>query len=171
MTLTITFDPAFSVSRPFDRALGDDARKLRGIAHQLPDSSPSIASGSRYDAVLGALTSAFEQSQQASWDGYHARPADFSAMVYAIDLIQRLPSSLPFPEVGVDTDGHIALEWDYDPRKILSLRVAGDGTIHYAGLDGLAVFHGTEILEDGIPEPISVAIERVSPGAPILAAA
>lgn len=171
MTLTLTFPAPLPGLRPFDRALSDDARALRRAASQPVDSSPSIASGFRYEAVLEALKSAFEESQVQSWDGYGARPADFSAIVYAIDLIQKLPSSLPLPEVGVDSEGYVALEWDYHPRRILSLRVAGDGTVHYAGLDGLAVFHGTEILADRIPEAICVAIERVSPATPFLSAA
>ena len=171
MTLTLAFHAAYPSIRHFDRALGDDARALRNAASEPADASPSIGAGSRYEAALEALTSAFQESQRPSWDGYGARAANFSAVVYAIDIIQQLPSPVPSPEVGFDSDGYVALEWDFHPRRVLSLRVGGDGTVHYAGLDGLAVFHGTEILEERIPGTIHVAIERVSPGSYELAAA
>jgi len=167
MTLALAYEPTFYVPRPFDTALGDDARALRRIGDNLPYSSPSIGSSTRHEAILEALTSAFQESDVPGWDGYGARPAQFSAMLYAIDFIQRLPPSFPIPDVGVDKDGDIALEWDYEPRRLLSIRVASDGTMHYAGLSGLAIFNGTEVLSEGIPEPVSVAIGRVTSAAAI----
>ena len=158
MTLALTLDRA----RHLDRGLSEDALALRRVMMWRADFSPSISTTSRLEAVHTALMSAFGQSKAASWDGYNALPADIGSLIYAIHFMQQLPASQPIPEVGVDPDGLVALDWDYEPRRILSVRVANDGTIHYAGLDGSAVFHGTEILREGIPEAISAAISRVT---------
>lgn len=162
MTLTLTLDRPSSLPRPLDRGLSDDALALRRLMMWQADFSPSISTTSRLEAVQAALMSAFGYSQTTDWDGYDALPADIGSLIYALHFMQQLPPSLPIPEVGIDPDGLIALDWDYEPRRILSVRVANDGTIHYAGLDGSAIFHGTEILREGIPEVVSTAISRVT---------
>jgi hypothetical protein len=107
------------------------------------------------------LVNVFMESQNEDWDGYGGKPAESSALFYSNHFINQLSPDIPTPEFGVDTDGDIAIEWDLDPRRILSIRVSRDGTLNYAGLIGHKTFFGTETLSERIPKSISQGLERV----------
>lgn len=159
MTYALTLGwPAPALDRGFSgtaRAVGPNVAAIWAGA------TPSIAAEERRRAAIRSLQSALSGAQEDGWDGYQAKPADPDAFIYAVQLLDELPTAVPLPDVAVDSDGDIALEWDRGPRKLLSLRVSRDGTIYYAGLLGYATFHGSEQLREGIPSAISKGIERV----------
>jgi hypothetical protein len=140
-----------------DRSLSDEGRVFmtRG------GTTPSIAFAERGHAVLHALQEAVSEAQVEGWDGYRGRSADLGAFVYAIQFLKLLPTTTRIPEIAVDSDGDIALEWDLAPRRVFSARVSRDGTIYYAGLVNYSTFHGSEQLGEAIPKAISAGIERV----------
>ena len=161
MSLDICFEEAMPYTPILDRGISDDAREIRRSFSGASNLSPSMALGDFRRKLLEELISAVGEVQEEGWDGYEARPVDPSAFGYAIQFMSGLDSSLPLPEIGVDTDGDIAFEWDYGPRRVISIRIGRDGTIHYAGLIGHEPFHGTEFLHEEIPLAISSGIERV----------
>jgi len=95
-------------------------------------------------------------------DGYQALAADVSVFSYALNFINQLPINYPLPEVAIDSDGEIAFEWDYEPRRIFSIRIGRDGWLNYAGLIGHSSFHGAEFMRDSIPPEILNGIDRVA---------
>jgi hypothetical protein len=111
--------------------------------------------------LIKNLIDAINSAPLENWDGYDANSIDPGSVLYAIHFINLLPTDLPEPVIAVDNDGEVAFEWDYGPRKIISIRVSRDGTIFYAGLVGLASFHGVEILQAYIPKAILASINRV----------
>lgn len=161
MTLTLTLEGGFPSSSVLDRGLSDDAREVRRLWSISSGFTPSFARQARYLAAIRALESAFAHSQEENWDGYGAKRAQLQTLIYAIEFLGYLSSSTPIPEISVDPDGDIAFEWDFGPRKIVSVRVERDGTLHYAGLIGHATFHGTEHLQEGIPASIAAGIGRI----------
>jgi hypothetical protein len=85
------------------------------------------------------------------------------AVVHTLGLITGFPMETPLPqEIVIDNEGYVALNWDYGPRRVLSVRVASDGTLYYAGLLGHSSFRGVEISSDSVPTAILQGIERVS---------
>ena len=165
---------------PLDRAVGNAARDLRLAAWGAIGESNSITSTRSYTEQIRALSSALCEAAEdggGSIDSTAAYAALFSALceatedgdgsidhaaaTYALRFLFLLPIELPQPEIAVDADGDIALEWDYGPRRITSVRVAGDGTIHFASLLGHSTLHGSEVDYEGIPSGLLAAIERV----------
>lgn len=167
MSFALCLHPLAAVS---DRGLSDEARTLRSMATAPQSGTPSIVSAERREAALRAFLSALTDAEEAGWDGYLARPADPDAFVYAIQFLDCLPSAVPLPEIAVDADGDIALEWDRGPRRIFSVRISKDGTIHYAGLFGYATLHGSEQLSEVVPSAISGGIGRALSGPGLRAA-
>lgn len=161
MTLILKWQDPLA-PRPIDRGFSEDARRLRAALQKATDFTNSVSISEPREAVIEELLSAFLHASAENWDGYGAPAANWSSFVNAYVLIRKLPASVPIPEVAVDTDGEMALEWDYGPRRVLSVRIGRDGTIHYAGLLGHSTFHGLEIPQETIPEAISKAIERIS---------
>jgi len=124
--------------------------------------TPSPAFEKRIRDLVGAFQAALLEADQSGWDGYKAKRANSGAFMNALSLLFMLPSSTPLPEISVDTDGDIALEWDRGARKVFSVRVSRDGTIYYAGLVDYDTFHGSEQLRESVPSAISKGIGRVS---------
>jgi hypothetical protein len=107
------------------------------------------------------LSNALALASEDDWDGYQAVSADPSALSYALSFISQLPSVFLPSEIAIDNDGEIAFDWDYEPRRIFSVRVGRDGSLNYAGLLGHASFHGAEIMRDDIPSRVLSGIESV----------
>ena len=146
----------------FDRSYSFTGRALRSeVTASRATGTPSIAAAERGRAAINALRSALSDTQENGWDGYRAKPADPTAFVYAIQFLGYLPSMTQLPDIAVDPDGDISLEWDGGPRRIFSVRVSRDGTLYYSGLFGYATLHGSEQLGEGVPSPISEGISRV----------
>ena len=161
MTLALRFKGGFAVHPTLNRGLSDDAHTISRMEREAIDLTTSIALGKPRSAALEALINAFIQSQEEGWDRYGASPANPSVLLYALQFLSYLPTAVPTPEIAIDPDGDIALEWDRGPRCIFSVRIGTDGTLHYAGLVGHSTFHGTEILLEGIPRTIAAGIDRV----------
>jgi hypothetical protein len=132
--------------------------------------TPSPISDQRRRDLLTALLSALSGADEPGWDGYKAKRASSDAFIYALRLLDMLPSSTPLPEIAVDTDGDIALDWDRGARRVFSVRVSRNGTIYYAGLVDYDTFHGSLQLREDIPSAILEGIGRVISGSRLRAA-
>ena len=49
---------------------------------------------------------------KADWDGYGAEAVSQSAVGRSAHFIRRLPEDLPLPEISVEPDSEIALDWN-----------------------------------------------------------
>jgi len=161
MTLAWRLEGGFTSTIALNRGLSDEAHAVRRMEREAIDLTPSIALGEIRLASLKALITSFTQAQKDGWDGYDASPADPATLYYALQFLSDLPTTIPSPEIAIDTDGDVALEWDRGPRRIFSVRITRDGTLYFAGLVGHSTFHGTEVLREGIPETIAAGIERI----------
>jgi len=159
--LTEKWQGLFSFVR-LDSTVSEDASELREASQKAEDDYSNSASIGLYRRqLLEALVNAFEEAGEENWDGYGASAADPRAYEYAVRLLSQFPTTIPRPDIAIDVDGHVALEWDFEPRRIVSVRVGGDGTIYYAGLLGYSTFHGSEVPSDSIPDAVAQAIDRV----------
>lgn len=144
-----------------DRGLSQDARDVRRIQSVNNNSSNSLFELLKTQAVH-QISNALALASYDDWDGYQALAGDFSTFSYALSFIDQLPLTYPLPEIAIDSDGEIAFEWDYEPRRIFSVRIGRDGWLSYAGLLGHASFHGAENMRNSIPSEILNGIERVT---------
>lgn len=161
MTLALPMAREYSVPPTVDRGISEDAQEVRRIRARARYFETSYSLGISKWKAIEALRDAFAETQDAGWDGYASERVQPGAILYAMNFLQQLPSNLPPPEIAVDVDGEIAFEWDFGPRRIISVRIGRDGTLTYAGLLGHAAFHGIEIPYDGIPEAILSGIRRI----------
>jgi len=144
-----------------DRGLSEDARSVRRVQSASTDTSNSLLEFLKVQ-LIQQVGNALTLASEDDWDGYQAIAADVSIFSYALSFIDQLPLNYPTPEIAIDNDGEIAFEWDYEPRRIFSVRIGRDGWLNYAGLFGHSSFHGAEIMRDSIPSEIIDGIERVT---------
>ena len=86
--------------------------------------------------VLGELSEVYGECRTEGWDGYGALPVEQDTMRLAYCLIDSLPYGFPMPSIGAEPDGHLTLEWQTGPYRILSVSVDPEGYLHFAGIYG-----------------------------------
>ena len=145
----------------FNPALSEEAGKLQRVSEEATDFRNSASIWLPLQKGVDRLFSAFTEANEENWDGYGAAAANPKAVVLALRLLSQLPTTIPMPDMAIDVDGDVAFEWNYGPRRIVSVRVGGDGTIYYAGLLGYSTFYGSEIPSEGIPDAVAGAIDRI----------
>jgi hypothetical protein len=158
MAIVPTRDPLVGSSSG-DRALSDEADQLRNVSWFVPASN-SFSFDVRLERIIASLDEAYRSAQHDGWDGYGGRKADASAYNYALDFMVQMPWEIPLPNVYIDSDGDVALEWDDGPRWVVSVRVGKDGTINYAALFGYSSVHGHEVFTGDIPDDVIATLER-----------
>ena len=94
---------------------------------------------------LDELDAACRNAATPNWDGESAAPVQEGARRYVIHCMLALLSRKSFPEVSVDPDGEICLDWD-DGDGVFSVSISDQGRLSYAGLRGASECHGTECI-------------------------
>jgi hypothetical protein len=114
----------------------------------------SLALRSAAEQALAELETVRKETSAAGWDGYGALPIDADAYSQARMFIQALPTTVPAPEISVDPDGEVALDWMFGKSLRFSVSVGKHGRLTFASLLGHRVIDGTEWLDTGIPATI-----------------
>lgn len=107
------------------------------------------------------LRMTYEECRTENWDGYGAKPVSEETYLLAEQVIKTLPLGTKNPSIGAEPDGQLTLEWYQSPRRVLSLSVSPDGTLHYAALFGSSRTYGSEPFAGKVPENIMTLIRRV----------
>ncbi len=145
---------------PLDRGVSEGALALRNFAQKmLEDCSQSVIINTTKS--LHELYNLLDECSDANWDGYGALPINLDSFNEADRFIQALPTTIREPEVDVDPDGEISLEWHLEPRKVLSVSIGKRNEITYAGLFGPNKTYGREYFDDEIPKAILDNLDRL----------
>ena len=145
---------------PTDRGVSADAQALSSFFEEmLEDCSQSVLISANQS--LHALYNLWEECSSENWDGYGAKPLDPYSFNEAERFIRALPTTVREPEVAVDPDGEISLEWHLEPRKVFSVSIGKRNEITYAGLYGTNKAYGREYFDDEIPKEIFDNLDRL----------
>ncbi len=145
---------------PTDRGASDDAQALNlFVEEMLEDCSQSVIISA--NESLQELYDVWEECVSENWDGYGAQPVDLNSFNEAERFIRALPTTVREPEIAVDPDGEISLEWYLEPRKVFSISIGKRNEITYAGLYGPNKTYGREYFDDEIPKAIFDNLDRL----------
>lgn len=118
--------------------------------------------GSKKDA-LDRLYELAAECAEADWDGYDAEAVSQSAVEHSAYFIRRLPEDLPLPEISVEPDGEIALDWSPTPTQTFSVSVGATDRIACAWVNGTEHGHAVAYSNNGeIPSRILQEIQRIT---------
>lgn len=141
---------------------------------QALQSEPSLKGGSvsgeanpvSYRSVLDELApelvELWDECHLDDWDGYGARGLRSSAMERALDFLQVFPTSLPAPELSAMPNGDLALDWDFSPRRTLTLTISARPRLVYAAIEGDEEWSGTVSFLSEIPRSLLDTLTRLS---------
>lgn len=136
------------------RYIETETRENRRYLHE----SPAFG----IESVLrNELAEVWRECQQANWDGYDALPVSRDVLSYMYQFLEALPFGFPPPSINADPQGCLSVEWYRNPRRVLSVAVSDDGSLHYAALLGANKACGTETFDGDIPKNILNLVQRV----------
>jgi hypothetical protein len=149
-----------------NNAVGDDARNMATIQREIvAEYLAAPWTGAPLRSGIQAVLDAAIESGCENWDGYGARPLQQPAILNAVRLLKRIPSTSPVEDVYVDADGDVLLEWRSSSRSSFTVAVNGRGELHFAGVFGRNRVRGREIfLGENLPEAVRAGIRRVFSG-------
>ena len=154
----------YALARP-GSAISSEASAVRTRAEEIVDRverSDALFGGKT--VVISALWRIAQSHTDAGWDGGEAAPVDRRAILRAVAFIRALPDECDAPEVGVDPDGAISLDWLPSRHRMLSLSIAaGSDRIAYAWVDGTDRGHAVAKFDrDIVPVRLMQAILAVT---------
>jgi hypothetical protein len=151
---------AFSVTPAIDRAISHEAEVLRKLISTVSEFAGSVTVGERKRLAREALEAAYiAKAQDPDEASIRVEPSTYA---YADQFLGLLPEGVSPPDITVDTDGEIMMEWDKGRRSIFSVSIGRDGTLNFAGLFGHSKIHGTEPIRDALPSAVSDCLQRLS---------
>jgi len=83
---------------------------------------------------------------------------------HARRLLKSFPAKAPKPDLSVDPDGQLALDWQLAPRWVLTATVAEDSMVYFAGLFGANRYRGAEHFDCLLPKGLAASLERFVDG-------
>lgn len=147
-----------------DRGVSEAAKELatRWLRLSLNLREP-LSQGEGVRDALGELDDILMDCSQPDWDGYGAEPVDLSSVVEARRFLLSLPVKTSAPEVSVDPDGEVSMDWKGARGAILSVSIRADGRLSYAGRFGIRRASGTEYFTDEVPRKVVEHLRRTLP--------
>ncbi len=142
-----------------DRGVSEDASTLKNrFVGKIEDYSIFFGWSKE---IIQTINEVIMDCSSDNWDGYGAQAIDFASYEETLRFIHFLPKTIPVPEIAVEPDGEVALEWYRSKNRVFSVSIGGKGSLTYAGLFGSNKAHGTEYFGDELPKTILDNIQRV----------
>jgi hypothetical protein len=127
----------YSLARPAS-AVSSEAGRVRAYAEHMigrVESSTALFGGRM--GVVSALRNLAATHAEPGWDGGEAFPVSGTAIELAVDFVRALPVDCAMPEVAVDPDGAVSLDWLPSRHAMLTVSFSGTSNrLAYAWLDG-----------------------------------
>jgi len=116
------------------------------------DQSSEFLSPVARPELVKAMWHTFLANSKAGWDGYGAAAASAGSHRTACKFIERLPQDVVDPEVGMDPDGEISLEWfGANHDHVLSISFGADERLSFAFRNGMERRKGITVLREQLP--------------------
>jgi hypothetical protein len=150
------FFPAGTIpSTTVDQAVSNAAVELRQMIRSAlaPERTVAVRPFKLMaDRLLEAIRkAAVEEDVRVSAEAFHR----------AVSVICSLPPHVPPPDIVVEPDGEIALDWDEGRRRVLSVSVGDGPMLSYAALIGAEPIHGRMAFAGALPETFWFLLRRM----------
>ena len=140
-------------AKAVERAVSERSQSASLTQSRIPDCS---------EPLLEELAELFADCCEENWDGYGATALSSKACNRTLSLLKALPIGMPHPELSAMPNGDVALDWDFAPRKTITVTVAGGSLrLAYAAINGDEEWSGTVSFVSVFPLSIKSAITQI----------
>ncbi|MGH9487691.1 MAG: hypothetical protein ACRD04_08905 [Terriglobales bacterium] len=116
----------------------------------------------RERAIFADLEALWSEAAVDNWAGRDGKALLPGAYWKALDVLEAVLPIAPSPELTVDNDGEVEMDWLAGPDKLLSLSIAADGRLTYTFRDGARAGSVTERFDRGVPPRLAAEIAAVT---------
>lgn len=158
MSATLTPDVCWHATMP-DRSLSADTIGL-GRLSSYATASRSATLRNDLPAVVRLLDALSKASAET---GVRVTPATFSR---TLGLLQVLPAHLPPPEIVVESEHEIGLDWDESYRRVLTVTVDATSRVGFSSLIGEDLQQGRLEFAEGshqVPRVLGLLFSQLYP--------
>lgn len=151
MTLAPAFGYSATTSWNRTNAISDVAALIQGLVGDLSRSNERMQFLTGNDAIFeNRLRIAL--NELVIDDDQRAVPV--GAVDRALRLVRALTAGLPLPEVAIDPDGAISLDWMPSRTRAFSISVSDSDRLAYAWINGSDRGHGAVRFADSLPQTL-----------------
>ncbi len=130
---------------------------VKAILAETAQHFQSPATRQQRGEAIASVVDAFAASHRAE----DQEPVSEATCNEVIGFLRTLPPTIPIPEVVLEPDGGLGLEWYLSKYHSFVLSFSGKSVMTYAGLFGRGrTAYGTEFLSEGVPSSITYNIRR-----------
>jgi len=135
----------------------------RSLEAQTTQSSPVEQSPrfERGDEIFALVVRALGRAAK----GDDTLPLGGEVLASTLDILSMLPTRFPLPEVVIESEKEVGLDWDLGKRRVLSLTVDGTPMVGFSALLGTEPLVGKLSFAEGVPETLSFYLARLFPQA------
>ena len=155
MILGVPTSPPAVYSAATDRSLGEAGVALR---ESMVKALASRDIDDRGDEIYRRVSAALHRASRE--DGTFTSP---EAVGRALDILALLPPSIPLPQVVVESENDIGLDWDEGSRRVVSLTVRENPMVGFAAFFGEEPLYGRMPFVGEIPETLRFLLARLFP--------
>jgi hypothetical protein len=134
-----------------DRSLGSEGFGIRSIL------TNAAAPPGRLDEARAALLRAFAESRQG---------LSFAVFQKALSLLECLPREFPLPDISIDSESSVELDWDEGAQRVVAVTVDEQPRIGFASLVNGDSQYGRFVFAEGtrdIPDTLRAVLSRAYP--------
>ena len=88
-------------------------------------------------------------------------PVTPEAYERAFCVLSSIPPRFSKPEIVIEPDGEIGLDWDRGRRRLLSVSVGDSPMLGYAAMIGPETAHGRVVFSGALPSVLALLLRRI----------
>lgn len=139
--------------------ISPSANDSDGLVKQIFD---ALSKNTYATSKLATLERTYEDANVENWDGHGGLAADIRSYHFAKKFLEKVPYSIPEPEMTVDPDGEISFEWYKSSKQLIILSIGDDGALNYLCVRGRERKRGVVFLDAKIPDTIMSLFKSIN---------
>lgn len=149
-----------------DSAVSPEAAAIRrSVFAAIESAERSIALFGAKSAALSRLYELAGEYAKAGWDFEGAAAVPPDVISRTAEFIRALPSWVALPEIAVEPDGSLSLDWIRSRTQVFSVSIGKTSRLPYAWIDGTDRGHGVARFDEStIPSRILSGVREITNG-------
>jgi hypothetical protein len=166
MIATTNVFPPYYLFEQAGEAYGQEARRVKDELEKVENGFEiSVFYTGNAQTAIAELNALAARANEDDWDSEGGSKISPTSRCLAVKLLKKMPREWPAPEIDLDSDGDVSLQWHAGPGRRLTVSVGTSGKLSYAWMilnerGGLERNYGVAETEGVFPTTISDVVSK-----------